>query len=106
MVCNHVMRQDITIDWLSIATSDDEVERVAIAMSRTTDGLHEIERFNNLSKLLRTSISRVVDVGVEVAADNDRTAVRGDDLEQTNELLEEQRWCSQTAGSVDDNVCR
>ena len=75
------MRQDVTIGRLTIATSDDEVERVAVAMSRTTDGLHDIEWVNDLSKLLRASVGQVVDVDVEVAADNDRTTVRGDDLE-------------------------
>ena len=73
-------------------------------MCWAANGLHEVERLYNLGKPPGVSIGRVINVNVEVTAHDDRTAIRGNDLEQTNQFLEEQFRRVDATWSIDDNV--
>lgn len=63
-----------------VSTSDDEIERVTITMSRTIVNLAR-DRLSRWSQ----QTGQIDGADVKFAADNDQKTVRGDNLEQTDE---------------------
>ena len=75
----------------SVLERHDQVERVAVSMSRPRDVLNQFERRQQLSESNGGRVRQIVNVHVEIAADDDCTRLENQDLQDAGQLVEERR---------------
>ena len=72
-----------------VRASDDEVERVSERVSGPADVLHEVRGREQVGEACRVEVCRIVDVDVEIAADDDGAAMDDQLVEDLSQLVEE-----------------
>ena len=74
---------------VQVRASDDEVERVSERVRGPADVLHEVGGRQQVGEACRVEVGRVVDVDVEIAADDDGAAMNDQLVEDLSQLVEE-----------------
>ncbi len=81
MVRNHAGWIDGDVDDVAVGEGGNEVQRSATDMRWAGNVLHEVKRRQQVGKPSRIRVSGVLDVDVNVAADDDKTVLHHELLE-------------------------